>query len=247
MPGGVGQLGLILFVYCVGITAGPSFFRVFVRQGKQFAKLGVALVGFGALATWFVSNIFRIPSDLASGMSAGALTSTSGLAAGTLLGSISFGLGSSEFSLGMAGGPLFVALVLGHFGRVGPVVGHLPRASGLLLMEIGLVLFLASAGVHAGEGLVPAFSEYGLSLCVASVVAVFSPMLVEYLFAEYLLKMNLLQIIGGVCGGMTSTPGLVVITAKTDSDIPIVSYAAAYPVALLLMTVFARLLVSVLS
>ena len=78
-------------------------------------------------------------------------------------------------------------------------------------------------------------------------VVTLTPTVFGYLLGHYGLKMNLLQIIGGVCGGMTSTPGLGVITAKTDSDIPVVSYAAAYPVALILMTVFAQALVTLLS
>jgi putative transport protein len=61
------------------------------------------------------------------------------------------------------------------------------------------------------------------------------------------MKLNLLQIVGGLCGAMTSTPGLGIITSKTDSDIPVVSYAAAYPVALILVTVFAQALVVLLS
>ena len=73
------------------------------------------------------------------------------------------------------------------------------------------------------------------------------PMSFGYPIARKLLGLNLLQTLGGTCGGMTSTPGLGAITAKTDSDIPVVSYATAYPVALILMTIFAQLVISLLS
>ena len=59
--------------------------------------------------------------------------------------------------------------------------------------------------------------------------------------------MNKLQALGGICGGMTSTPALGAITSKTNSEIPVVSYATAYPVALILMTVFAKILVGSLG
>jgi putative transport protein len=59
--------------------------------------------------------------------------------------------------------------------------------------------------------------------------------------------MNLLQLLGALCGGMTSTPALGLLTSKTDSNIPTVSYAAAYPVALSLMTIGAQMLVAILS
>lgn len=170
-----------------------------------------------------------------------------GIICGIILGLITFDLGGEGFSLGMAGGPLFVALVLGHFGRVGPVLGYLPRASHLLLMESGLVFFLADAGVEAGVTLVPVLQQHGLNLSLASLAIAFVPMICGYLFGRFVLRMNLLEIVGGVCGGMTSTPGLGVITAKTDIDIPVVSYAAAYPVALILMTVFAQVLVTLLN
>ncbi len=167
-----------------------------------------------------------------------------GVIAGIILGMVSFDLGGRSFALGMSGGPLFVALILGHFGRVGPVKGHLPQASQMLLMEFGLVFFLAEAGVRAGHTIVPVVQKYGLELCLAAVAVKFTPLAAGYLMSRYVLKMNLLQTIGGVCGGVTSTPGLGVITSKTDSDIPVVSYAAAYPVALILMTVFAQILVT---
>jgi len=169
-----------------------------------------------------------------------------GIIAGIVLGMVELKLGDSSIRLGMAGGPLFVGLVLGHFGQLGRVVGHLPRASRLLLMEIGLVLFLTDAGMSAGGQVLDVVKEHGLALCLAAAVVALAPMSFGYLLARYWLKMNLLQVIGGVCGGMTSTPALGTITSKVDSEIPVISYAAAYPVALILLTVVAQFFVSVL-
>ncbi|MFH1573991.1 MAG: TrkA C-terminal domain-containing protein [Acidobacteriota bacterium] len=170
-----------------------------------------------------------------------------GITAGVILGMIRVDLGGKGVSLGIAGGPLFVALILGHFGRIGPVVGRLPRAAHMFLMDAGLVLFLASAGAEAGRTLMPVLLQHGLKLATAGVLVTFLPLILGFVVARYIMRLNLLQIIGGVCGGMTSTPGLGIITDKTDSDIPVVSYAAAYPVALILVTVFAQVVVSVLA
>lgn len=170
-----------------------------------------------------------------------------GIIAGIMLGTVSFSLGDSHFALGMAGGPLVVALLLGHFGRVGPIVGHVPPASRMLMLELGLAFFLSNAGVDAGHQLVPVVREYGPALCLASAAVIVLPLSLGYVVGRFALGLNLLEILGGVCGGATSTPGLGIITSKTDSDVPVVSYAAAYPVALILMTVFAQLLVAVLS
>jgi putative transport protein len=160
---------------------------------------------------------------------------------------IKMDLGGKGFSLGVAGGPLFTGLILGHFGRIGPIVGRLPQAARMIVMETGLMLFLASAGTEAGQTLVPVLLEHGFRLNAASVVVAFLPLLVGYWVARHVMKLNLLQIVGGLCGAMTSTPGLGIITSMTDSDIPVVSYAAAYPVALILVTVFAQALVVLLS
>ncbi len=170
-----------------------------------------------------------------------------GIIAGVVLGTIQMTLGESSFSLGVAGGPLFVGLLLGHFGRIGPIKGHLPAAARMLMTEMGLVLFLAGAGVTAGLALGDVIRSHGVSLCVASCGVALVPMVVGALLAIFVFRMNLLQVLGVVCGGMTSTPGLGVLTAKTDSEIPIVSYAAAYPVALIVITVFAKILVSALA
>ena len=82
MPDLAGTLGLVLFVYAVGLGAGSTFFRAFRDQGKQLAFLGLVTVSVGALTALGLTWVFRIPGDLATGVFAGALTSTPALAAG---------------------------------------------------------------------------------------------------------------------------------------------------------------------
>ena len=177
---------------------------------------------------------------------ADVLSLTGGLALGILLGQMqfSFGGGGGGFSLGMAGGPLVVALILGHFGKVGPLVGYMPRPTRLLVMELGLILFLAGAGVKGGGSLVETLQSQGLTLFMAGVVITLAPMIVAYVVARKLLKMELPEALGGICGSMTSTPALGAITAKTDRQEPVIAYSTAYPAALILMTVLAKLLCS---
>lgn len=171
-----------------------------------------------------------------------------GLTLGIIVGLMPFGLpGTPALTLGMAGGPLFVALILGHFGRVGRIVGHIPRNTRLLLQELGLVFFLADAGVRGGGQLIATVQSYGAPLFVAGIAVTILPMAVALPFAMRFQKMNILQALGGICGGMTSTPALGAITARTDSQVPVVSYASAYPVALIMMTVFAKILIQLAS
>ncbi len=172
---------------------------------------------------------------------------TVGVTLGVLIGLTPVSVfGGPGMKLGLSGGPLLVGLLLGHFGRVGPFVGFLPRASRLVVMELGLMLFLAHAGVEAGSHIVEVVAEHGLKLLLVAVLVLLLPMALAYAVARLVLHLPLLNALGGICGGMTSTPALGAITAKTDSDAPIVAYAAAYPVALILMTIFAQALVMAL-
>ncbi len=170
-----------------------------------------------------------------------------GLGVGILVGNLALEIGGFSISLGIAGGPLAVGLLLGHFRRVGPIRGSFPPAAQLLLTEGGLALFLADAGVGAGENVAQVLMEHGPSLLLIAFTIAILPMAVGYYVARHAFRLSLLQVLGATCGGMTSTPGLAVLTGSTESSQPVTSYVAAYPVALVLITVLAPLLVKFLS
>lgn len=171
-----------------------------------------------------------------------------GIIAGVLLGMMPIALpGTRGFTLGLAGGPLLVALLLGHVGGIGRIRGHMPRAARIAMTEIGLVFFLASAGVKAGESFIEVVRLQGPILLLMGAIATTLPLLIGYVFARRVLKLSLLDTLGGICGGMTSTPGLGAITGKTDSEAPAISYATAYPVALILKTILVQFIIAVLS
>lgn len=169
-----------------------------------------------------------------------------GVILGTLLGHLRLGFGQNGITLGLAGGPLLAGLLIGHFGRLGPLSATMPRAARLLMSEIGLVLFLAHAGASAGGALVFVLKTHGVSLAAAACILVAVPLATGLAVARLFLNLNHLQAAGGICGAMTSTPGLGAVTSSTDSNIPTRSYAAIYPVALVIITVLSSLLVSLL-
>lgn len=175
---------------------------------------------------------------------ADVLSLTGGLVLGMLLGSINFSIGGGKgFSLGMAGGPLIVALILGHFGKIGPITGFMPRATRVLVMELGLMLFLAAAGIKGGEKLVATLAEHGIAMFLIGALITVLPLFIGYYIARTFLKMELAETLGCICGSQTSTPALGAITSQTDSQDPVIAYSTAYPVALILMTIVAQLLV----
>jgi putative transport protein len=175
------------------------------------------------------------------------LSLSAGLTLGIVAGLIPLGLpGGTPVTLGLAGGPLIVALLLGHFGKVGRIVGHIPRPTRVLLQDLGLVFFLASAGVKGGGELWDTVQIHGVTLLVLGMLISSVPMIVAWPLARKYFKLDPLQTLGGICGGMTSTPALGAITAKTDSQVPVISYVSAYPVALIVIILVAKVLIGVL-
>lgn len=165
---------------------------------------------------------------------------------GLLLGSIkipltSAGYEGSCFSLGMTGGPLIMALVLAHFGHIGSLNMRVNTQVLKIFREFGLVLFLLGAGVEGGVQLVEQIqnSEHGLMIVLygflAGVVITLVPMIVGYIFARKICKLPLLNTLGSITGGMTSTPALGTLISVAETDDVAGAYASTYPIALVLI------------
>ncbi|WP_239094441.1 TrkA C-terminal domain-containing protein [Bacillus sp. B15-48] len=151
------------------------------------------------------------------------------------------GLGTITF--GVAGGPLFVALIIGHFGKIGPIQARYFQPSTRVISDIGLVLFLAGAGTTAGQGLVEVVKTEGLSLVFGGTLITMTPIFAGYLLARKWLRLGVAHSLGALCGGMTSTPGLGAVNQLINSDEPAIAYAAAYPFALIFVAITAQILI----
>lgn len=166
-----------------------------------------------------------------------------GIIIGVLLGAIRFPFfGLFEFSLGITGGVLTAALLLSKIGKTGPVIWNMSGGANNLLRKLGLLMFLATVGTHAGAHIADALIEYGWTLLWTGITITTIPMVFATLIGRYALKMNFATLLGVVAGSMTSTPGLAAATAKTDSDAATLGYATVYPLALVLMIVFSQIL-----
>ncbi|KKK33294.1 YidE/YbjL duplication [Mesobacillus campisalis] len=166
------------------------------------------------------------------------------LLVGILVGMIPLTLpGLGEITFGVAGGPLFVALIIGHFGKVGPIKARYYQPSTRVISDIGLVLFLAGAGTTAGQGIVDVIQERGFSLVFAGALITIVPLFIGYFVSRRMFRFSIAHSLGTLCGGMTSTPGLGAVNQLVDSEEPAVAYAAAYPFALILVAVISQLLV----
>lgn len=166
------------------------------------------------------------------------------LIVGILLGMVPFHLpGLGTIQLGIAGGPLFVALIVGHFGKLGPIHVRYYGPANHVIQELGLVLFLAGAGTMAGQGLVEVIQTEGLKLVLAGMIITILPIIVGYLIAKRLFKLSIVHALGSLSGGMTSTPALGALNQLIDSEDPAIAYAAAYPFSLIFVAVASQLVV----
>ncbi len=155
---------------------------------------------------------------------------------GIVLGKIKIPLpGGAEFSLGTSGGPLLAGLVMGHFAHIGPVSISVPKKTLDVVREVGLALFLMGAGTEAGKGFLAVLAEQGVSLFLWGVVMTTVPMIVGYILAVFVAKLDVFSSLGSICGGMTSTPALGTLMAVTKTEAVASAYAATYPLALIMV------------
>ena len=156
---------------------------------------------------------------------------------GIFVGMIKFG---PTFSLTTTGGCLLVALVFGHFGRIGKI-SLMPQESTLkVFRELGLMLFLVGAGIPGGAEFVAMFD---VMYFVYGVIMTIVPLVIGFLFAKYVLKLSLLNNLGSITGGMTSTPALGTLISTAGTEDVAAAYAATYPIALIAVVLVSQFLI----
>jgi putative transport protein len=177
------------------------------------------------------------------------MTFSLGLALGLLLGVVPIPLpGGITVKLGMAGGPLIVALILGAMERTGPFVWNLPYNANLTLRQIGLILFLAGVGSRAGYAFVNTLTQGGTGLLIFGAGATIT-LIVAFamLFIGYrILKLPFGILIGMLAGLQTQPAVLGYALEQSQNELPNVGYAEVYPVATIAKIIFAQVLLTVM-
>ncbi|MBQ7826790.1 MAG: permease [Clostridia bacterium] len=224
-----GVIGVVLFVQLV-----PRISRV--NMDEERAKLVAAEDG--EKKNSFIGKLLELDGHGIAAFSLAAVL-------GTIVGKIqipltSAGLEGTCFSLTTTGGCLLVALIFGHFGRIGKLSimpdGHTLR----LFRELGLVLFLLGAGIPGGAEFVanfdPMYFVYGIIMTTI-------PMIFGFFFAKYVLKLSILNNLGSITGGMTSTPALGTLINVAGTEDVAAAYAATYPIALISVVLVSQFLI----
>jgi putative transport protein len=169
-----------------------------------------------------------------------------GILLGVILGSLPIVLPwmPAPVRLGLAGGPLIVALVLSQVGRVGPLIWYLSPGANLVLREIGLVLFLACVGLKSGSRFLEVLvSGSGFYWMAAGAILTFVPLVIIGLLGRKIFKLDYPTICGVLAGSMTDPPALAFATSITKSDQPLVAYAAVYPLVMILRVFIVQVLI----
>lgn len=146
--------------------------------------------------------------------------------------------------LGLAGGPLIVAILVSRFGAHYHLVTYTTMSANLMLREVGISLFLAAAGISAGEGFIDTVVYQGGYVWVLyGVIITMLPILLVGIFARKVFKLNYLTLMGVIAGSMTNPPALAYSNATASNDVPAVSYATVYPFMMFLRVLTAQLFV----
>lgn len=168
-----------------------------------------------------------------------------GIILGIVLGSIDIGFG---MKLGLAGGPLVVAILISRFGYKAKLVTYTSSSASLLLRELGICLFLASVGIAAGKDFAASvFNATGMWWVIWGFVITVVPLIIVGCIARGHDKINFLTIMGLMSGGCTDPPALAYANNSTGNDAPAVAYSTVYPLTMFLRVVAAQALILCLA
>lgn len=169
-----------------------------------------------------------------------------GIAIGIVLGSVPWIIPgtSAAVQLGLAGGPLLVAIFLARIQRLGPLAFYLPTSANMIVREMGIAIFLAAVGLKSGDRFVASLiSGDGVWWMLTGAIVTVVPLVIVGFIGHLVMKVRYATLIGVLAGSMTDPPALAFANAQTESELPAIAYATVYPVAMILRIVSAQAIV----
>ncbi|MBP3289415.1 MAG: putative transporter [Alistipes sp.] len=166
-----------------------------------------------------------------------------GIALGILLGTLPLINIPQPVKLGLAGGPLIVAILISRFGPHFRLTPYTTASANLMLREVGLAMFLAGVGIGAGDGFVEAIVNGGYRWIGYGFIITVVPLLIVGLFAKWYMKMSYYTLMGLIAGSTTDPPALGYANTSAGNDMPAVAYATVYPVVMFLRVLTAQVLI----
>jgi putative transport protein len=233
----------------------PRKFNVAVTR---VARAGMEFTAVGPMRLQFGDNVRAVGEPAALDAAATLLGDSArdlnlprllpifvGLLLGVFLGSLPFyvpGL-PAAVKLGLASGPMIIAILLARVGRIGSLIYYMPVSASGMLRELGITLFLIAVGINGADGFFTMLQKpEGLYWLLSGAVITLAPLLLAGLAARIFFKMNYLHICGLLCGSMTS-PSLAFTQTMTPSEAPAVAFATVYPLTMILRVLIAQILI----
>ena len=168
-----------------------------------------------------------------------------GIMLGVILGSIPFAFPGipQPVKLGLAGGPLIIAILLSRFGPKYKLVTYTTESANLMLREIGIAIFLACVGLNAGENFVETIVNGGYKWIGYGILITLIPILIIGIIGRKICKLNYFTLSGLIAGSMTDPPALAYSNDMAGNDTPAVGYATVYPLTMFLRVLSAQILI----
>ena len=232
-----GVVGVVLFVQVL-----PKLLKVDMNKERELLKIGANEEARDYSKYYKCEPFGFMPFGLA-------------IICGLLLGSITIPLSAKGysgpcFSLGTTGGVLIMCLVFGHMGHIGKISLEVTEATKKVIREFGLALFLLGAGFEGGVELVEQINAYGGAIVawgfIGGALMTIAPMFAGFALAKYVMKLPLLNGLGSITGGMTSTPALGTLIHVSKTEDVASAYASTYPIALVLVVLACQLMITLL-
>ena len=253
----VSKQGIITLGHAIAYPFGVIGVVLFVQLMPKFLKADMAYERSLLSSNVIASTEKKSEKKLFACDDFGLMPLALAIVCGLLLGAIKIpltgnGYDGACFSLGTTGGVLIMCLIFGHFGRIGRLSLEVPAYSAKVLRELGLMLFLIGAGVDGGVSLVTQVANAGGGMIVVwgllgGIVMTTVPMIVGFFLGGKVLKLPLLNSLGSITGGMTSTPALGTLINTADTEDVAGSYASTYPIALVLIVLACNLMIGLMG
>jgi putative transport protein len=237
----------------VGDQARGVFLRSLTRQGREVLITPATRIYIGDIMTLVGTSddIKRVVPKVGQPLSARDRADIAflalGLAAGLLVGLLSYNVGSVPLTLGGGGGALIAGLVCGWLHARKPIMGAIPPASQQTLIDIGLGGFIAAIGLANGPAALSAIQAHGLMLVGIGIVVTLTPMIVGTLFAYHVLRVNPVIVCGALAGAMTVDAAVTGACEVAESQTPVLGVAVPYAVANVLLTMLGPIIVGIVA
>ncbi|WP_406855266.1 TrkA C-terminal domain-containing protein [Alsobacter sp. KACC 23698] len=160
---------------------------------------------------------------------------------------VTFPIAGLKISLSTSVGTLLAGLLVGHLRTRLPLFGRIPDGAVNLMTSLGLAAFVGMTGLHAGPVFFQAVAEVGFGLLLGGMIVTLTPPIISLLFGCYVLRMNLVLVLGAIAGAQTMTAAMAAVQERSGSPVAVLGYTPAVPIGHILLTTWGSIIVTLVA